>query len=296
MHYMKERNALCLLLLTSLIWGFAFVAQSEAADSIGPLTYNGIRMLIGSAALLPLAYKNLRKHLKDKRYRAKLFKAGIICASCLGTASVLQQAGIAGTTAGKAGFITSLYMLIVPILSIILKKKVSKKVWACVFSGLLGAYLLSINEGFSISQGDFLVFLCSIVFALHIMAIDIFGKDVDGVELSMMQFFFAGIACLLMMFFFEDVSIKAIEKASVAILYSGIMSCGVAYTLQIVAQKYVSPAPATLAMSLESVWAAVGGALMLGERMSTKEMLGCLILFVSVVIAQLPDRIRKTSE
>ena len=292
---MKERNAILLLLITSLIWGFAFVAQSNAADSIGPLTYNGVRMLIGAMALLPLTYKKLKVHLKDKTYTKKLVKAGILCASCLGCASVLQQAGIAYTTAGKAGFITSLYMLIVPIISLFLGKRISKKVWTCVFAGIVGAYLLSMNEGFTIAKGDFLVLLCAIVFALHIMVIDHFGKDVDGVELSQMQFFFAGIVCFILMFFFEDVNFSAIKSVSGAILYSGIMSCGVAYTLQIVAQKHVSPAPATLTMSLESVWAAIGGALILGERMTIKEVIGCCILFSAVVVSQLPEKIKKTS-
>ena len=292
---MKERNAILLLLITSLIWGFAFVAQSNAADSIGPLTYNGVRMLIGAMALLPLTYKKLKVHLKDKAYTKKLIKAGLLCASCLGCASVLQQAGIAYTTAGKAGFITSLYMLIVPIISLFIGKKISKKVWICVFAGIVGAYLLSMNEGFSIAKGDFLVLLCAIVFALHIMVIDHFGKDVDGVELSQMQFFFAGIVCFILMFFFEDVNFGAIKSVSGAILYSGVMSCGVAYTLQIVAQKHVSPAPATLTMSLESVWAAIGGALILGERMTIKEVIGCCILFSAVVVSQLPEKIKKTS-
>lgn len=292
---MKERNAILLLLLTSLIWGFAFVAQSNAADSIGPLTYNGIRMLIGAAALLPLTYKKFKMHLKDREYMKTLTKAGMCCALCLGLASVLQQAGIAYTTAGKAGFITSLYMLIVPIFSIALGKRVSKKVWGCVFMGILGAYLLSMNSKLTISKGDLLIFLCSIVFAFHIMFIDHFGKKVDGVELSNLQFLFAGLICFILSFIFEDVRMESIMDASTAILYSGIMSCGVAYTLQIVAQKYVSPAPATLAMSLESVWAAVGGMLLLGEVMSLRETMGCTILFVAVVIAQLPDKIKKTS-
>lgn len=292
---MKERNAILLLLLTSLIWGFAFVAQSNAADSIGPLTYNGIRMLIGAAALLPLTYKKFKMHLKDREYMKTLIKAGMCCALCLGLASVLQQAGIAYTTAGKAGFITSLYMLIVPIFSIALGKRVSKKVWGCVFMGILGAYLLSMNSKLTISKGDLLIFLCSIVFAFHIMFIDHFGKKVDGVELSNLQFLFAGLICFILSFIFEDVRMESILDASTAILYSGIMSCGVAYTLQIVAQKYVSPAPATLAMSLESVWAAVGGMLLLGEVMSLRETMGCTILFVAVVIAQLPDKIKRTS-
>lgn len=292
---MKERNAILLLLLTSMIWGFAFVAQSNAADSIGPLTYNGIRMLIGAVALLPLTYKKFKMHLKDQEYRKTLLKAGFSCALCLGVASVLQQAGIAHTTAGKAGFITSLYMLIVPILSIALGKRVSKKVWLCVFAGIVGAYLLSMNSELSVSKGDLLVFLCSIVFAFHIMVIDHFSKKIDGVELSNLQFLFAGLGCFVLSFIFEDVRVASIMEASTAILYSGIMSCGVAYTLQIVAQKYVSPAPATLAMSLESVWAAVGGALLLGEVMSARETIGCVILFIAVVIAQLPDKVKKTS-
>lgn len=287
---MKERNAILVLLLASFIWGFAFVAQSKAADAIGPLTYNGIRMLIGAFTLLPLAYGTLKEHIEDKSYMRKLLMGGLLCGLCLGVASVLQQSGIAYTTAGKAGFITSLYILFVPIFSLLLGKRSTKRIWLCVLFGLLGAYMLSISDGFAVSKGDFLIFLCAIVFAIHILIIDHFGKDVNGVELSLMQFLIAGLCCFVLMFIVEKPDFTAVRSAIVPILYSGVMSCGVAYTLQIIGQKYVKPAPATLALSLESVWAAVGGALLLSERMSTREAFGCIILFSSVIIAQIPEK------
>ncbi len=287
---MKTRTALFLLLLTSFIWGFAFVAQSTAAESIGPFTYNAIRMLLGALVLLPIALKTLPNNLKKVGYSKKLLSGGIVCGLFLGLASYLQQYGIAYTTAGKAGFITSLYILFVPVIGLFLKKKNPPKIWICVAVGLIGAYLLSVQDGFYISKGDLLIFICAICFSLHILAVDSFGKDVNGVELSMIQFATAGIICLIGMFFFEAVSIKSILSAWLPIVYSGVFSCGVAYTLQVIGQKYVPPAPATLALSLESVWAAVGGMIILGEKMNAREIIGCIILFLSVIFAQLPSR------
>lgn len=286
---MKQRNALFLLLLTSLIWGFAFVAQSTAAEAIGPFTYNAIRMLLGALVLVPFALRTLPKNLKEDGYGKKLLKGGIICGTFLGIASYLQQFGIAYTTAGKAGFITSLYILFVPIISLSLGKKNPLRIWICVLIGLIGAYLLSVQDGFSISKGDLFILACAIGFALHILSIDKFGKGVNGIELSMVQFTTASIICFIGMIT-EDVSGKAILSAWIAIAYSGIFSCGIAYTLQVVGQKYLPPAPATLALSLESVWAAIGGMLLLNERMNTKETIGCVLLFIAVIAAQMPNK------
>lgn len=286
---MKSRNALLLLLLTSLIWGFAFVAQSTASDSIGSFTYNAIRMFLGAIVLIPFALKSLKQNIKKNDYIKKLLKGGIICGIFLAVASYLQQYGIAFTTAGKAGFITSLYILFVPVISLFLGKKNPPQIWLCVLAGLVGAYLLSVQDGFSISKGDLFIFACAICFSLHILAIDKFGKDVDGIELSMVQFATAGIVCSIGMFF-EQPNPSAVSSAWLPLLYSGILSCGVAYTLQVVGQKYLAPTPATLALSLESVWAVIGGTLLLGETMNTREIIGCIILFSAVVIAQLPPK------
>ena len=286
---MKTRNAFFLLLLTSFIWGTTFVAQSTAANNIGPFTYNAIRMLIGALVLLPFSYKSLRKNLRIEGYAKKLLVRGAICGTFLGLASHLQQYGIAYTTAGKAGFITSLYILIVPIISLFLGKKNPLRIWICVAFGIIGAYLLSVDEGFSISKGDFYIFLCAIGFSLHILAIDKLGKDINGIELSMVQFTTASILCFIGMLF-ENVDLSSILSAWFPIIYAGVFSCGIAYTLQIVAQKYLKPTQATLVLCLESVWAAVGGFIILGEKMNLKEILGCTILFIAVVVAQIPSK------
>ncbi len=289
---MKQKYAIFLLLLTSLIWGLAFVAQSTAADSIGPFTFNSLRFFIGAIVLSPIAIKSVMKKRNDSAYIKSLLKAGLICGTFLALASYLQQAGInEGTDSGKAGFITSLYILFVPILALFSKKKVSLKIWICVAIGIIGAYFLSINGNSSSSLfGEFLILLCAIVFALHITAIDKFAKGVNGVELSFMQYLVAGFLCLIGMCSVEAPSIDAIRAASISILYAGIFSCGVAYTLQIIGQKYVDATPATLAMSLESVFAAIGGAIILGERMTPREIFGCTLLFSAVIISQVNFR------
>ena len=288
---MKENKAILLLLLASLIWGFTFAFQSQAADNIGPFMYNGIRMCIGFVVLLPLVVKILKD--KDRQYIRSLFLHGSICGILIGAASMVQQIGIGYTTAGKAGFITSLYTLLVPILSLLVGKKVSRKIWLCVLGGLVGAFLLSINGEGGIGKGDIIIFFCAVLFALHIMYIDRYGKAFNGVDLSAFQFLTAGIICLLIGSFTETTTLDNIKNAIVPILYAGIGSCGIAYTLQVVGQKYVQPTKATLALSLESAWSVVGGAIILGETMTARELLGCLILFISVVIAQLPEKKRK---
>lgn len=287
---MKERTAVLLMLLASFIWGITFAFQSQAADVIGPFMYNGIRFVLGFIVLLPFVVKILKKHKDNPQYVKNLIKGGLACGLCLASASIAQQAGIAYTTAGKAGFITSLYTLFVPVFSIVLGKKVSKKLWLCVLSGLVGAFLMSINAEHGISYGDILIFICAVLFALQIMVIDRVGKDLEGIDLSAVQFLFSGIICLILGLFIEPFEISMVRSAVIPILYAGIFSCGVAYTLQIIGQKYVQPTKATLALSLENAWSAVGGAIILGERMTAKEFCGCLILFASVIIAQLPEK------
>lgn len=287
---MKERNAIFMLLGASLIWGFTFAFQSQAADVIGPFMYNGLRMLLGTIVLSPIVINILKK--EDKSYRLSLLKNGFLCGILLATASMLQQAGMAYTTAGKAGFITSLYTLLVPIFSLFAGKRVSKRMWLCVFVGLVGVFLLSINGDTGISKGDFLILLCAVFFAIHIMFIDKVGKGFNGVDLSAMQFLTGSIICLTIGLFAEPFSIHMVKDAAIPILYAGICSCGLAYTFQVVGQKYVQPTKATLALCLESAWAVVGGAIILSERMSPREYLGCLLLFGAVVTAQLPEKKR----
>ena len=287
---MKETSSALILLLTALIWGSTFVFQSEASSAVGPLCYNGLRMILGFIVLLPLLIRSIKG--KKRKEMKSLILDGFICGLLLGTASYFQQYGIGYTTAGKAGFITSLYILIVPVISLLFGKKNSRKTWICVLTGLVGAFLLSINGNEGLSKGDALVFICAIVFSLHVMFIDHVSHKYKGVELSAMQFLFAGGIAFLLSLFFENNSVNGVKDALVPILYGGIGSCGIAYTLQIIGQKYTPATKATLILSLESVFSAIGGALILHETMSMKEIIGCVILFASVVVAELPERKR----
>ena len=292
---MKERNAVLLLLLTSFIWGLSFVAQSVSTESIGAFTFNGIRMVLGAIVLIPVAFKTLKIHVKDKEYMKRTIKGGLLMGLFLAAASMTQQIGIETTDAGKAAFITSLYMIIVPFISRIFGKKIEKKIWVCALIALAGMYMLCLSGGMSISRGDLYLFACAILFSCHILVIEKVSKDSDGVELSMFQFFFGGLMCLIGMLIFERPDLSSIKEASLPLAYAGFLSCGVAYTLQTVAQKYVQASKATLALSLESVWAAIGGALILSERLSLNELIGCLLVFLAVLLAQIDIRRPNTS-
>ncbi len=286
--HMKETSSALILLLTALIWGSTFVFQSEASSAVGPLCYNGLRMMLGFIVLLPFLVKSLKGRKKSEIRSLTL--DGFICGLLLGTASYFQQYGIAYTTAGKAGFITSLYILIVPVISLLFGKKNSKKTWICVAAGLVGAFLLSINGNEGLAKGDAFVFICALVFSLHVMYIDHVSHRYRGVELSAVQFLFAGGIAFILSLLFENNSTGGVRAALVPILYGGIGSCGIAYTLQIIGQKYTPATKATLILSLESVFSAIGGALILHETMSVREIIGCVILFASVVVAELPER------
>jgi len=285
---MKEYKAALLLVLASVIWGFTFVFQSQAAEVIGPFTYNGIRMLIGSVVLSPLAFREIRKRKTDPVYRKNLVYGGLVCGILIAAASVFQQYGIGLTSAGRAGFITSIYALLVPVFSIAIGKKVSPALWLCVFAGLAGMFLLSTGaESGKIGTGEIVLFICAILFTFQIMSVDHFAPRVEGPDISFVQFLVGGIISLSCGFAFETVSMQIIKAAAVPILYAGIFSCGVAYTLQIVGQKHVQPTKATLILCLESFWAAVGGALILGETMTAREILGCVIILGAVTASQL---------
>ena len=283
---MKEQKAILLLLATSFIWGFSFVAQSVSSESIGPFTFNSIRMLIGSLTLLPVAIPVFRRHRGDRVYLKKALTGGILCGICLAAASIVQQIGVSISGAGKGGFITSLYIVIVPFLSLLLGQRIRKAVWLSAAIAIVGMYLLSIGEGFSISKGDLYLIACAFLFAIHIMIIDRVGKDLEGIELSFLQFLSAGIIASVG-FLFEGTKASAVASAWLPILYAGIFSCGIAYTLQVIGQKYVQPSHAVLLLSLESVWAAIGGAMILSERLSAKELAGCALVFAAVLIAEI---------
>lgn len=286
-----------LLVLTALIWGIAFVAQSEGMNYVGGFTFNASRFLIGGAVLIPCIYflrrgnREQRQALTEEEQKQQNrtgIAGGICCGLVLCLSSSLQQFGIAHTTVGKAGFITALYIILVPILGLFMKKKVGLNIWVSVMMAAVGMYLLCINEGFSVGRGDFLVFLCSIGFSLHILVIDYFSPRADGVVISCVQFFTAGIVSGVLMLLFEKPSWEAVMAAWMPVLYAGVMSCGVAYTLQVVAQKNVPPTMASLLMSLESVFSVLAGWVILGQKLSGREMLGCALVFAGILLAQIP--------
>lgn len=291
---MKIKNGI-MLVLTAFIWGTAFVAQSVGMDYLGPFTFNGVRSLIGGAALLPCIWlfqkgKGKATEKPSRGARKELIAGGIACGLLLFAASSLQQIGIQYTTAGKAGFITAFYIVIVPVLGMFLHKKISGKVWGAVAIALAGLYFLCITEKFAVGKGDILIFLCALVFSIHILVIDYFSPKVDGVKMSCIQFFVCGIVSLPPMFFTETPKIGAIVEGWAPLLYAGVLSCGVSYTLQIIGQKNVNPAVASLILSLESCFSVLAGWMVLGEKLSMRESVGCVLMFAAIILAQLPDR------
>lgn len=291
---MRPKNAI-MLLLTAFIWGTAFVAQSVGMDYLGPFTFNGVRSLIGGVTLLPCIWflRMLNKkedEQKVQREKKNLIQGGIACGLLLFAASSLQQIGIQYTSAGKSGFITAFYIVIVPVLGIFLHKKIGWKVWIAVLLALAGLYFLCITEKFTIGKGDILIFLCALVFSLHIMVIDYFSPKVDGVKMSCIQFFVCGIVSIPFMFVLETPNVTDIVAGWMPLLYAGVLSCGVAYTLQIIGQKNVNPAIASLILSLESCFSVLAGWAVLGEHLSARESVGCILMFVAIILAQLPDK------
>ena len=290
------KNSL-VLLLTATIWGVAFVAQSVGMDYVGGFTFNAVRSIIGSIVLLPVIWFLDRQKTpaagteeEKKNGKKTLVMGGIACGICLCLASNFQQFGIKYTTVGKAGFITACYIVIVPILGLFLKKKCSPYIWGAVVMALIGLYLLCITDGFSIGKGDILVMICAVLFSLHILVIDYFSPKVDGVKMSCIQFLVCGILSGIPALIFENPQISSILAAWQPILYAGVMSCGAAYTLQIVGQKNMNPTVASLILSLESCISVLAGWIILGQSMSRKEILGCVIMFAAIILAQLPEK------
>ena len=288
-----------LLLLTATIWGVAFVAQSVGMDYIGPFTFNVVRNVIGGLVLIPCIAVFHRTGAKEEDAgktpgsQKNLLLGGICCGVMLFVAGNLQQIGIQYTTVGKAGFITAMYIVLVPILSIFLGKKAGIKIWAAVALAVAGLYLLCMTEsGFSIQKGDLLLMLCALVFSMHILVIDYFSPKVDGVKMSCIQFFTCGILSGVGMLLTEHPQMSDILAAWMPILYAGVMSCGVAYTLQIVGQKGMNPTVASLILSMESVISVIAGWLILHQTLSTKELMGCVLMFAAIILAQLPERKR----
>ena len=294
----KKMQSNILLLLTAIIWGSAFVAQKSGMDYVEPFTFNGIRTFIGGLVLIPVIFfmekknppEEISREEKTKKNK-ELLIGGICCGLALFAASSLQQFGVSYTTAGKAGFITTLYVVFVPIISVLLRKKVRPIMWLCVAMGAVGLYLLCMTDSsFRLTFGDTLFLLCAVAFAVHILTVDHFSPKMDGIKLSCIQFLTVGIVSMVCMFIFEHPDIHAILDCAVPLLYAGVLSCGLGYTFQVVAQKHAEPTVASLLMSLESVFAVVFGALLLHETMSMRELSGCLIIFIAVIISQLPEK------
>ena len=293
----KKMKANILLFIAALIWGTAFVAQ-KSGGAIGSFTFNGIRTFIGGLVLLPLVLKN-HKDKSTPVFNKHELIGGIVCGFFLFVAASLQQFGLAYTTAGKAAFITTLYVVFCPILSwIVHKKKTRPLVWLCVVLDVIGLYLLCMTDAsFSIQIGDTLVILCAVAFAAQMVAVDNYVVKIDGIKLSCIQFLFSGLLGIICMFIFESpVSLSNIMTAWFPILYAGVISCGIAYTFQVLGQKEATPTIAALILCLESVFGVLAGAVILGETMTMREILGCIIMFAAVVISNLPEKSEKIPE
>ena len=301
---MKQNNLKGSLILctASLIWGLAFVAQSDAADLVPPFTFNALRSFIGAAALF-VFYKITNRKRKegffpaDKALKKQYFLAASVCGLMLAISVNLQQFGLAAYPNGAAaeargGFITALYVVLVPVIPFFTGKKTSPVIWLSVLVALSGFYLLCLSGGVGgIYLGDLLIFICAVSFSLHILSIDKFVGITGGVKLSVMQFTVVGVLSSVLALIFERPELSNILSAAPQILYLGIMSSGVAYTLQIVGQKYAEPSVASLSMSLESVFAALGGWIISGNSLSVKEFCGCALVFAAIITAQLPEMI-----
>lgn len=325
---MKTKNSL-LLLLTAFIWGMAFVSQSKGMDYMHPLTFNGARALIGAGTLAVYIFFS-RRDRRGKAEEGKLEKgtkessekegkleketekspegerktdwqltlrAGILCGLALTAASTLQQFGIKYTSVGKAGFITTLYIIFVPLAGLLFKKKVSRVVWAGAVMAAFGMYLLCMTESFVPGAGDILVFLSAVVFAVHILIVDHYSPRTDGVLVSCIQFAICGVICTTGAVFWGNPEISQLRDGLGTLLYAGVLSCGVAYTLQIVGQKGVNPTVAALILSLESVFATVAGwiayeigFLKTDQTLTGRQIAGCILVFAAVILVQLPDR------
>lgn len=317
----KLRNTF-FLFLTAMIWGAAFVAQSVSMDYIGPFTFICLRSVIGGLFLIPViivldgirrksqnesadvvssenTLHNIEMDIeKEEKQRLswknkQLIEGGIVCGILLFFANCFQQTGIQYTTVGKAGFITTFYIIIVPLIGLFFKKYCGILTWIGVVIALAGLYFLCITQKLTIQRGDALILCCSVLYAGQILAIDHYNPFVDGVKMSCIQFLTGGVLGAVFMFLFENPSVAMILSAAGPILYTGIMSTGVGYTLQIVGQKGLNPTVAALILSLESVFSALSGYVFLHQVLTTRELIGCVLMFIAIVLAQLPDIRRK---
>lgn len=304
MNTQNNFKGIFMLFTCALIWGTAFVAQSVGADYLGPFSFNGIRSFLGAVFLLPCIFFLDRLSGKqfslwgtdDPKERKMLIKGGIICGTALVVASTLQQVGIHQTSVGKAGFITALYIIIVPIIGKLIGRAITFIQWICVLIAAAGMYFICINETFTLNIGDMIILLSAFCFAVHILVIEHYTKQVDGVRMSALQFFVCGLLSLPMILFGEKPTFADIGAAWMPICYAGIMSCGIAYTLQIVGQKYVHVVLASILLSLESVFSVLAGWALLGEILTVRELIGCALIFFAILLAQLPPSVFKKNK
>ena len=289
-----------LLLLAALIWGTAFVAQSEGADKIPTFTFNGVRMLIGALTLIVFlgirglwcALRGRKASARREPFRATLLHGALVGVALFGASSAQQYAFI-DSTAGKIAFITALYMFFVPLFGLFFGKRVPAVTWFAVCVGFVGLYFLSIDpaDPLHVNRGDLLALLCAVIYAVQILLVEKYSADADSVELSAVEFASCGLFSLVMMFIFEEPSVPAILSAAPQLLWTGVMSCGIAFTLQVVGQKRAEATAASLMMCMESVFGVLSAAVLLGDRMNGREILGCTLMFVAIVLSQVGDKL-----
>lgn len=284
-----------LLFMAALIWGCALVAQKAGMSHLGPFGFTAIRCTLGGIVLLPLIWNIDRKKCAEEKAREvgtkKTFIGSVCCGLVLTSLILFQQFGLPYTTVGKAGFITALYILLTPVMGIFLGKKAGKNLWIGVVIGLGGMYMLCLYEGVSsLTFGDLMMLCAAVMAAAHIHVIDHFVQEIDPVKLSSYQFIVAGIVCIIPMFIFEDISIEAIVDCAIPILYAGIISCGLGYTFQVIGQKGTDPSLASLILSLETVFSLLAGWIFFHEVLSVAEYIGCGLMFIAIIVSQLPDK------
>ncbi len=281
-----------LLLITATIWGFAFVAQRAGMEYVGPFTFNAIRFALGALVLFPFLFRRTRQTTNQtgNTVPQSLFVGAGLAGVILFLGSTFQQVGIVYTTAGKAGFITGLYVILVPILGIFLGNRTNRQTWAGAFLAVVGLYLLSVRENFTMTSGDLLVLVSAFFWASHVLLIDRLTPRLNTFQLAFFQFFVCAMLSLIGAVIAEEIILANILKAAVPILYAGLMSVGIAYTLQVVAQKKAHPSHAAIIMSLESVFAALGGWWILNEALNTREGLGCFLMLAGMIVSQIPLR------
>ena len=293
---MKQTKYSLILLGCSVIWGSAFVAQSAAMDyGMAPFAFTAVRMLVGAVCLMPFIFLRRKAAIPaTKAGKIRLVRSGVLVGLTVAVASWLQQLGLQYTTAGKGAFLTALYILLVPIVgAAFFHRRTGLWTWLCLLIGGTGLYFLSVTEAFTLEKGDALVILCALVFTLQILLVDKYAPDFDALTLCSIEFLTAGLLSFLPMALFEGFGFENMGAALWCILYCGVFSCGIAYWLQIVGQRHLPPALASLIMSFESMFGALFGALLLHERMTSRELLGCGIIFVALILSQIVPQQRK---